>query len=41
MMDISDGLSSEILHICKDSGLGCMLYEEKDPHCRRHEKCRL
>ena len=31
MMDISDGLSSEILHICKDSGLGCMLYEEKIP----------
>lgn len=31
MMDISDGLSSEILHICNDSGLGCMLYEEKIP----------
>lgn len=31
MMDISDGLSSEILHICKDSGLGCQLYEEKLP----------
>lgn len=31
MMDISDGLSSEILHICKDSGVGCMLYEEKLP----------
>lgn len=31
MMDISDGLSSEILHICKDSGLGCRLYEEKLP----------
>jgi thiamine-monophosphate kinase len=31
MMDISDGLSSEILHICKDSGLGCVLYEEKIP----------
>jgi thiamine-monophosphate kinase len=31
MMDISDGLSSEILHICKDSNLGCMLYEEKIP----------
>ena len=31
MMDISDGLSSEILHICKQSGLGCMLYEEKIP----------
>ncbi len=31
MMDISDGLSSEILHICKNSGLGCVLYEDKIP----------
>lgn len=31
MMDISDGLSSEILHICRDSQLGCVLYEEKIP----------
>ena len=31
MMDVSDGLSSEILHICKQSNLGCMLYEEKIP----------
>ena len=31
MMDISDGLSSEILHICKESSLGCVLYEEKIP----------
>jgi thiamine-monophosphate kinase len=31
MMDISDGLSSEILHICKQSDLGCLLYEEKIP----------
>ncbi|WP_290798390.1 thiamine-phosphate kinase [Flavihumibacter sp. UBA7668] len=31
MMDISDGLSSEILHICKKSELGCVLYEEKIP----------
>src|SRR6478672_6858944 len=31
MMDISDGLSSEILHICKQSNLGCILYEEKLP----------
>jgi thiamine-monophosphate kinase len=31
MMDISDGLSSEILHICKESDLGCVLYEDKIP----------
>ncbi|CAN5681602.1 thiamine-phosphate kinase [soil metagenome] len=31
MMDISDGISSEILHICKQSNLGCRLYEEKLP----------
>lgn len=31
MLDISDGLSSEILHICKQSNLGCVLYEEKIP----------
>ena len=29
MIDISDGLSSEILHICKQSNTGCVLYEEK------------
>ncbi len=31
MMDISDGLSSEILHISKQSSLGCIIYEEKLP----------
>ncbi|MFC4635405.1 thiamine-phosphate kinase [Dokdonia ponticola] len=31
MIDISDGLSSEILHICKNSNVGCNLYEEKIP----------
>lgn len=31
MMDISDGLSSEILHICKESHCGCVLYEDKIP----------
>lgn len=31
MIDISDGLSSEILHICNQSNLGCVLYEEKIP----------
>jgi thiamine-monophosphate kinase len=31
MIDISDGLSSEMLHICKQSKKGCVLYEEKIP----------
>jgi len=31
MIDISDGLGSEILHICKSSGMGCRIYEEKIP----------
>ncbi|MDO6760546.1 thiamine-phosphate kinase [Tamlana sp. 2_MG-2023] len=31
MIDISDGLSSEIIHICKQSEVGCDLYEEKIP----------
>lgn len=31
MIDISDGLASEILHICKASGIGCNIYEEKIP----------
>jgi len=31
MIDVSDGLSSEILHLCKQSNLGCVLYEEKIP----------
>ncbi len=31
MIDISDGLSSEILHLCKQSKVGCNLYEEKIP----------
>ncbi len=31
MIDISDGLSSEILHICKQSETGCVLYEDKIP----------
>jgi thiamine-monophosphate kinase len=31
MIDISDGLSSEILHICTQSQVGCVLYEEKIP----------
>jgi thiamine-monophosphate kinase len=38
MIDISDGLASEILHLCKESDTGCTLYEEKipmDPETRR------
>jgi len=31
MIDISDGLSSEILHLCKQSKVGCNLYEDKIP----------
>ena len=31
MIDISDGLSSEIMHICKSSGMGCNVYEDKIP----------
>ena len=31
MIDISDGLSSELMHICKQSKLGCVLYEDKLP----------
>lgn len=31
MMDVSDGLSSEILHICKQSNVGCVVYEDKIP----------
>lgn len=38
MMDISDGLSSEILHICHDSNLGCVLYEEKVPVAEEMKK---
>jgi thiamine-monophosphate kinase len=31
MIDVSDGLSSEILHICNQSSLGCSVYEDKIP----------
>jgi len=31
MMDVSDGVSSEVLHLCNQSGLGCRIYEEKLP----------
>lgn len=31
MIDVSDGLSSEVLHLCKNSKVGCNLYEDKIP----------
>ncbi len=31
MMDVSDGLSSELLHICKASKVGCRVYEDRIP----------
>ena len=31
MIDISDGLSSDLLHICKQSNVGCHLFEERIP----------
>ena len=31
MIDISDGLSSEIMHICKDSDVGCKIFQDKIP----------
>ena len=31
MIDISDGLSSEVMHLCKASKVGCSIYEEKIP----------
>ena len=31
MMDISDGLSSELIHICSQSGTGCQIYQERIP----------
>lgn len=38
MIDISDGLSSEILHICHDSQLGAVVYEEKIPVAEEMKK---
>ena len=31
MIDVSDGLSSELLHICKNSNVGCRVYEDRIP----------
>ncbi len=38
MIDISDGLSSEITHICKQSKVGCEIYEERIPIAQETEK---
>ena len=38
MIDISDGLSSEIIHICNQSGTGCRIYEDKIPVNKETEK---
>jgi thiamine-monophosphate kinase len=38
MIDISDGLSSELIHLCRDSRLGCVLYEEKIPFAEEMKK---
>ncbi len=41
MIDISDGLSSEIIHLCKNSGKGCIIYEEKLPiSVETHDTCK-
>jgi len=31
MIDVSDGLSSDLIHICQQSGVGCTIYEDKIP----------
>jgi len=31
MIDISDGLSSDLLHICQQSGMGCRIFQDKIP----------
>jgi thiamine-monophosphate kinase len=31
MMDVSDGISSEVLHLCKQSSTGCRIFEDKLP----------
>ena len=31
MIDVSDGLSSELIHICRQSGVGCRIYEDRIP----------
>jgi thiamine-monophosphate kinase len=41
MIDISDGLSSEILHLCKNSKAGCQLFEEKIPMDNQTKKWQM
>ena len=31
MIDVSDGLASDMKHLCKQSGVGCRIYEERIP----------
>lgn len=38
MIDISDGLSSEIMHLCKNSGNGCSVFEDKIPMDKQTQK---
>lgn len=38
MIDVSDGLSSDLLHICKQSNLGCKIFQEKIPIHKNTEK---
>lgn len=38
MIDVSDGLSSELIHICRNSQKGCRIYDEKLPIHRQSEK---
>ncbi len=42
MIDISDGLSSELLHLCKNSELGCTIFEDKIPvHHQTEAACEM
>ncbi len=38
MIDVSDGLASDLLHICHSSGLGCKIFQEKIPIHKNTEK---
>ncbi len=42
MIDVSDGLSSELLHLCKNSKLGCRVFEDKIPiHNQCFDACEM